>query len=334
MKEIKRKFKAYYDEKNFSLNLDHFIFFEMALMMVVHLKKDADPNKGYIVFTKYQNIGKWEHTQDSYIIQNASVCLKKFRSEKVWKDTLKEYKKDEYAGIRLFHIHDDKIIEKETSNLAYANRKDDYMRYINSYSSTRSGKYATQGIYKYYNKNNECLCRCSSLYFCLNTSEIWEKFYKPHRTAKNPIHNDDIIYTPDVIVFKTDTAYPQRMDECDWYQTNVITCAAPNLRERPGNLFNTGDGNIAVKISDEELQMIHEKRFRRILDVAVTKGNEVVILGAFGCGAFANNPEVVARAAKNVVKEYKYAFQEIEFAVYCTPRDERNYKVFSNIILE
>ncbi len=155
MKEIKKKFKTYYDEKNFSLKLDHFIFFEMALMMVVHFKKDAAPNKGYILFTKYQNIGKWEHNQDSYIIQNASVCLKKFRSEKIWKDTLKEYKKDEYAGIRLFNIFDDKITEKETSNLAYANRKDDYMRYINSYSSTRSGKYATQGIYKYYNKNNE-----------------------------------------------------------------------------------------------------------------------------------------------------------------------------------
>ena len=155
MKEIKKKFKTYYDEKIFSLKLDHFILFEMALMMVVYFRKDADPNKGYILFTKYHNIGKWEHTPDSYIIQNASVCLKKFRSEKIWKDTLKEYKKDEYAGIRLFNILDDKITEKEMSNLAYANRKDDYMRYINSYSSTRSGKYATQGIYKYYNKNNE-----------------------------------------------------------------------------------------------------------------------------------------------------------------------------------
>ena len=152
MKEIKKKFKIYYDEKNLSLKLDHFILFEMALMMVVHFRKDADPNKGYILFTKYHNIGKWEYTQDSYIIQNASVCLKKFRSEKIWKDTLKEYKKDEYAGIRLYNILDNKITEKETNNLAYANRKDDYMRYINSYSSTRSGKYATKGIYKYYNK--------------------------------------------------------------------------------------------------------------------------------------------------------------------------------------
>ena len=128
MKEIKKKLKPYYDEKNCSLKMEHFILFEMALMMVVHFRNDADPNKGYILFTKYHNIGKWEYNPDSYIIQNASVCLKKLRSEKIWKDTLKEYKRDEYAGIRLFNILDDKITEKETSNLAYANRKDDYMR--------------------------------------------------------------------------------------------------------------------------------------------------------------------------------------------------------------
>ena len=92
MKEIKKKLKPYYDEKNCSLKMEHFILFEMAHMMVVHFRNDADPNKGYILFTKYHNIGKWEYNPDSYIIQNASVCLKKLRSEKIWKDTLKEYK--------------------------------------------------------------------------------------------------------------------------------------------------------------------------------------------------------------------------------------------------
>lgn len=57
MKEIKKKFKTYYDEENLSLKLDHFILFEMALMLVVYFRKDADSNKGYILFTKYHNIG-------------------------------------------------------------------------------------------------------------------------------------------------------------------------------------------------------------------------------------------------------------------------------------
>lgn len=124
------------------------------------------------------------------------------------------------------------------------------------------------------------------------------------------------------------------MDEADWYAVIIVTCAAPNLRDCPSNMFNTGDGNKAIKVSNEELQRIHEKRLRRILDLAVMNGNEAVILGAFGCGAFANNPEVVAKAAKNVIKEYIYAFEVIEFAVYCSPKDERNYQIFNRVILK
>ena len=78
--------------------------------------------------------------------------------------------------------------------------------------------------------------------------------------------------------------------------------------------------------------LIHEKRLRRILDIAATEGDEVIILGAFGCGAFLNNPEVVALAAKNVIKEYLNAFKVIEFAVYCGPKDNRNFKTFERVL--
>ncbi len=155
MKEIRKKFKPYYNEKICLLKVNQFILFEMALMIVMHFKSDADPNKGYILFTKYQNIGKRNFNLNSYIIQNASICLKKYRSEKIWKDTLKQYIKREYDGIRLFEIIEDRIIKRDTSNLVYANREADYMRYITSYSSYKNAKYATQGVYKYYNKNNE-----------------------------------------------------------------------------------------------------------------------------------------------------------------------------------
>lgn len=173
----------------------------------------------------------------------------------------------------------------------------------------------------------ECLCRCSGLFFNLNTPDMWAGFYTPHRDAHDSIHNDDIIYTPDVLVFKSDTANPVLMDESDWYNVDVITCAAPNLRERPGNKYNPGDGG-PVKVTDKALYDIHVKRLRRILDVAVNEGAEVVILGAFGCGAFMNSPEVVARANADVIKEYLYAFKCIEFAVYCSPMDDTNYRTF------
>ena len=178
----------------------------------------------------------------------------------------------------------------------------------------------------------ECLCRCSTLYFNLDVDSNLAGFYLPHRKAGNPLHNDDIIYTPGVVIFKSDTSYPQLVKETAWQNVNVITCAAPNLREQPSNRYNTGDGNASIKISDADLQTLHEKRGRRILDVALAGGNDVVILGAFGCGAFRNKPEVVAQAYKNILTEYEHAFKVIEFAVYCSPRDESNYQVFKNVL--
>lgn len=177
----------------------------------------------------------------------------------------------------------------------------------------------------------ECLCRCSGLYFCLNIDEMWKGFYYPHRKAHDSIHNDDIIYTPAVTVFKIDSAYPKLMQESDWYDVNVITCAAPNLRTNPSNRYNPADGD-AVTMTDKELLALHEKRARRILDVAVSEGNEVVILGAFGCGAFRNKPEIVARAYKNVISSYLHAFKTIEFAVYCSSKDDSNYRTFERIM--
>lgn len=166
------------------------------------------------------------------------------------------------------------------------------------------------------------------MYSMLNVKEMWNGFYAPHRNVADPIHNDDIIYTPGVVVFKTDTAAPVVMPETQWYEVDVITCAAPNLRDNPSNPYNKNDGNRKAKISDRELFELHEKRLKRILDVAVANADEVVILGAFGCGAFQNKPEIVARAAANVINDYLYMFKNIEFAVYCSPKDSRNYDAF------
>ena len=195
-------------------------------------------------------------------------------------------------------------------------------------SATNPGGGVTRGS----SAQEDCLCRCSGLYFCLSVPEMMKGFYYPHRNAKNPINNADIIYTPKVTVFKTDASHPKLMNEAEWYDVDVITCAAPNLQERPSNRFNLGNGDRAVKVSDKELLEIHKKRLTRILDVAVLNSDEVVILGAFGCGAFHNKPEVVARAAKEVIADYLHTFKTIEFAVYCSPRDDTNFKVFKRVM--
>ncbi len=56
------------------------------------------------------------------------------------------------------------------------------------------------------------------------------------------------------------------------------------------------------------------------------------MLGAFGCGAFENDPEVVARAYKTVLQEFPRVFEQIEFAVYCTPKSSVNYDVFKRVL--
>ena len=198
---------------------------------------------------------------------------------------------------------------------------------LNFASATNPGG----GVVKGSSAQEEAICRCSTLYPCLDTPKMWNGFYRPHRQEQNPLHNDDCIYTPGVIAFKSDTDYPQMLPLNRCYRVNVITCAAPNLREKPSNGMNSGDGDMAVKISDTELQKLHEKRMRRVLEIAAKKGNDVVILGAFGCGAFRNPPEVVAKAMKTVMEEYSNAFETIEFAVYCPPRDDSNYQTFKKI---
>lgn len=93
-----------------------------------------------------------------------------------------------------------------------------------------------------------------------------------------------------------------------------------------------GSNNEFYILEDKDLLLLHEKKLRRMLDVAVMEGTETIILGAFGCGAFCNNPEVVALANKNVIKDYLHAFKNTEYAVYCSPGDDRNYRIFERVL--
>lgn len=181
------------------------------------------------------------------------------------------------------------------------------------------------GVRKGSSAQEEALCRVSNLYLCLTDKKLWEPFYQKNRDSKNNVHTDDIIYTPNVMVIKDDDY--SMYQESDWFRVDVITCAAPNLREVPANSFNKDEGE-PVMLSDDELYKVHYKRAIKIMEVAAANDIEVLILGAFGCGAFRNNPKVVARAYKDAVEHFRHAFKEIEFAVYCPPKDPTNYNEF------
>ena len=66
----------------------------------------------------------------------------------------------------------------------------------------------------------------------------------------------------------------------------------------------------------------------RVFRVAAANGAEVLILGAFGCGAFCNPPAVVARAFKTIQEKYASYFETIEYAVFCGGYETQNYDAF------
>lgn len=197
---------------------------------------------------------------------------------------------------------------------------------LNFASATNPGGGVVHGS----SAQEEAICRCSTLYPCLNTKEMWNKFYGPHREADNPLYNDDCIFTPAVKVFKSDTNFPELLLEEEWWDVDVITCAAPNLRNIPSNRMNPNAGSKKANISYDGLRALHSTRIQRIIEVAIANKAEVLILGAFGCGAFRNPPELVAAVFAEFTEKYRECFDTIEYAIYHTERETANYEAFKN----
>ncbi len=163
----------------------------------------------------------------------------------------------------------------------------------------------------------ECLCRSSNLYVCLTSSPFLD-YYQYNRSLHNHFYSDRIIYTKGVTVFKTDDEIPVLLPEQDRFQVDVITCAAPYIA---GEKYT----NKTV------LKSIFKSRIKNIFEVAAENGITTLILGAFGCGAFKNPPELVASAFQEVIAENKYEkqFDQIVFAIKKS-EDNANYRAFFN----
>ena len=160
----------------------------------------------------------------------------------------------------------------------------------------------------------ECLRRSSNLYFCLKQSHLMRDYYMPHRVEKNPFYSDKLIYSQNIIVFKTDDDIPILLPEKEWFEVDVITCAAPNLRE-------------VSNVDEEKLKQVLFSRIYNILREASERGARALVLGAFGCGAFKNPPELVAKVFKDVIEsDFSHAFSDIVFAIKASAN--RNYEVF------
>ena len=220
-------------------------------------------------------------------------------------------------------VKDAKIIISQNRTFeAAANYREQKTAVLNFASATSPGGGVRFGALA----QEESLCRVSTLYPCLKDKTMWEKFYSPHHTAQDPLHNDDIIYTPNVVVIKDDNFNMLKLP----FLVDIITCAAPNLRPNPSNGNDCNTRN-AVDISRENLLLLHERRAKKIFSVAAQKKVEVLVLGAFGCGAFCNDPNVVATAYYNVMPSFLNSFKTIEFAVYCSSNNLQNYLAFREV---
>lgn len=220
---------------------------------------------------------------------------------------LSKQKNDNFASItvinsRTFHAINNFKESKKTAVLNFA-------------SATNPGG----GVKKGSGAQEECLCRSSNLFQVLNTKSAYDNYYNKNRNLHDARYTDTIIYSPDIIVFKTDEEFPKLIDDSKWIKTDIITCPAPCL--------------INLNIKQTELFEIHKRRARKILTSAINNDVKNIVLGAFGCGAFRNNPEIVARAYKEILIDEEFAkyFDEIIFAVYSDEKNLTNYNVFYRI---
>lgn len=198
---------------------------------------------------------------------------------------------------------------------------------LNFASATKPGG----GVINGSSAQEESLCRCSTLYPTLDRRFLWQHYYDVNRAAGDVLHTDACIYSPGIVICKTDENFPERMPKEDWVTVDVISCAAPNLRNTPANQYNPESGQ-AVSILPADLQRLHEQRARAILAVAADNGVDILVLGAFGCGAFRNDPKVVARAYANVLKDCRRYFDLIEFAIFCRDFETENYDAFKEVL--
>ena len=163
----------------------------------------------------------------------------------------------------------------------------------------------------------ECLCRCSNLFDALNTPALQNDYYKWHAENTNHLFSDKVIYTPNIQVVKDDRYALLKAP----FSVDVMTCAAP-YNGRP--------------FGEDILGPVYVSRITNILEAAIDRDVDTVVLGAFGCGAFYNPPELMAAAFRKVLIDHGYArgFRQVIFAILNTHPFQPNYTVFRKELTE
>jgi len=144
------------------------------------------------------------------------------------------------------------------------------------------------------------------------------------RHVQYPLHEYGGIFSRDVCVFRgpESQGYPFLEQH---FQVCVITAAAycrPMIDHRTRQMYPQETEGTRRKIVS-------------ILRVAAVQGVEVLVLGAFGCGAFANPPEQVARLFHEALQLFPSIFKKVIFAIISRPDSpDQNFEVFRDVFSE
>lgn len=266
----------------------------------------------------YRNV-LFQGTQN-YISENTELCKK---TQELMRNT-KIYRKHFYSSkVPDYNMYIG-IEEAPTFEVAETYAKRQKTAVLNFANPLEPGG----GVFRGADAQEEYLCRMSNLYHSLS-SESAHLYYAQNRVIKRKnqfnsmfLGTDAIVYSPKVTVFKrtVDFLSGEKIESItdDWFNIDVITCAAPFFSSL-GYILPNGD-----------LQYLFENRIRNILETAIENDIKTIILGAFGCGFFHNPPEVVANAFRTVLLEERYrkAFFNVIFAIKPQNKNNQNIKIF------
>ncbi|WP_053232092.1 TIGR02452 family protein [Sandaracinus amylolyticus] len=153
----------------------------------------------------------------------------------------------------------------------------------------------------------ESLARASALYAC----EEGSPFYQHHRARRDPSYSHHVIHAPDVPVLRDDAG---TLLEAPW-PCSFLVAAAPNRRELD---------------PDEDTAPVMAERIARILDVAAAHEHRALVLGAFGCGVFRNDPiEVAGLFASALEGSHAGVFDVVRFSVLDTSEEGATFRAFA-----
>jgi uncharacterized protein (TIGR02452 family) len=153
----------------------------------------------------------------------------------------------------------------------------------------------------------ESLARSSALHAAQTSVP---QFYAHHRGDRDVMYSDRVIHSRDVPVFRDDDGnlLPAVVP------VTFLTAAAPNR----GVLLQKQYSRAGA------VPEVLRGRARRVLEIAQASGDRRLVLGAWGCGVFRNDPATVARIFAGELRTPR-GFTHVTFAVL----DRRTRDVFA-----